>query len=169
MVSGSNLSDQERQSVSSSNTGDTGHGNTPPGDIPNTPLAPSEGCSPPNPDPSNNLQIAIASNDFALFRSASSTDQPIGATQLTGSDQLKHAIQSAQTSVDRMQTASVWLGFAAQALSAAGAWLPMVGHGVQAVVTMLNMAKEIGIAKVAALRLVSPVSLSLLIVPGVLL
>lgn len=55
-----------------------------------------------------------------------------------------------------MQTAAVWLGFAGQALSAASVWLPMVGPGVQAVVQMLEMAKAVGIAKVAALRLVRP-------------
>lgn len=137
--------------------------------------SPSTTVSPPTTDPGvalsppiNALQITLADSDAALFRSASSTGQsgPLidsaAVITSTSTDQFKRAVQAADKAVSRLQTASVWLGFAAQGLSAAGIWLPMVGNGVRAVVTMLEMAKEIGVAKVAALRLVREVAVNTL-------
>lgn len=116
-----------------------------------TPVSPGSGSSS---STSNALQISIVGHN-----PLSSLDQPesqqLATVAPTGADQFRHAVKSAQTSVERMESAALWLGYAAQGLSVAGAWLPMVGHGVQAVVLMLESAKEIGIAKVAALRLVS--------------
>lgn len=107
--------------------------------------------------PDNALEIAILEG-VALFDPVSSIPTPVIPTSLSGADEFREAIETAEISVDRMQKAAVWLGPDAQGLYVAGAWVPMVGHGVQAVVTMLEMSKEIGVAKVSALRLVYPLS-----------
>jgi hypothetical protein len=64
--------------------------------------------------------------------------------------------QNAQMTVDHLNAAALWLSVAGQALEAGTSWMPMVGEAVQVVVSMLKAAEKIALAKVAALRLVSP-------------
>jgi hypothetical protein len=59
----------------------------------------------------------------------------------------------AEDSVDRLTMASTWLSVAGILLESGTSWMPMVGEAVGIVVKMLDSAKVMALAKVAALRL----------------
>lgn len=57
--------------------------------------------------------------------------------------------------MNRLEAVNTVLTGVAAGLGLGAGWLPGVGEGVKLIVMMLDQAKDIGVSKVAALRLVS--------------
>jgi len=73
----------------------------------------------------------------------------------TSVSQFATSITSARQTVDRLRKVNMVLNGLAVGLKLGAGWLPLIGGGVDTVVSMMNSAVTVEVGKVAALRLVS--------------
>lgn len=146
------------------NPADASHGSTSPLTTPRSAPRPPlrsgvahTGNPPPPQEGTSSLQLGISAPPLGLpiqvlpsHRRSSDSPRP---GESDANYHLRLVTNQAEDSVDRLTTASTWLSVAGVLLESGTSWMPMVGEAVEIVVKMLDSAKVMALAKIAALRL----------------
>jgi hypothetical protein len=158
------LSDASSPVEVMTNPADASHGPksplNPPRSAPRPPLrsgAAHSGNPAPPQEGASSLQLGISTPPLGLPIQTLPSQRRSGESPRPGESEadyhLRLVTNQAEDSVDRLTMASTWLSVAGILLESGTSWMPMVGEAVGIVVKMLDSAKVMALAKVAALRL----------------